>query len=86
MSPTHSSEYDLVPTEPELVRADRSFSIRRVLLLVLVLFLVALAQGVPPDFYDIRAFERALPQHKLSDPDLDDARFFRFPTISGATV
>ena len=96
VNPIHSSEYELVPTDPELVRSTvqtrrrpslswfvRSFSIRRLLLLLLVLFLllvvVILAQGIPPDFHDIRDFERALPQHNLSDPALDDARFLRFP-------
>jgi hypothetical protein len=57
------------------------FTIRRALLLLasfpFLLALLVLIQGVPPNFEDIRIFERNFPQHNLSHAK--HGMFLRFP-------
>jgi hypothetical protein len=57
------------------------FTLRRTLLLLALipffLVIVVLWQGVPPDYEDIRTFERHLPQHNLTTAK--DGMYLRFP-------
>ncbi|KAA1467001.1 hypothetical protein DENSPDRAFT_831947 [Dentipellis sp. KUC8613] len=67
-------------------RLLRLFTLRRIFLSILgafILFVVSvlLWGGIPPSYSDIRAYEKALPQHNLSLPSPEGAhgQFLRFP-------
>ncbi|KAF7965020.1 hypothetical protein HWV62_1035 [Athelia sp. TMB] len=64
---------------------QKTCSLRRIILgiasLPMVLVFLTLWSGVPPDYRDIREYERALPQHNLSlpYPAGQDGLYLRFP-------
>jgi len=58
-------------------------TLRRILifLVMIPLFLVLgiLCSGIPPNYEDIRTFERLLPQHNLTKARAEHGKYLRFP-------
>lgn len=59
------------------------FTLRRLILLVglvpVFLLLGVLWSGIPPNYDDIREYERLLPQHNLTEATMGGAMYLRFP-------
>lgn len=83
-----TQDYELLPSSKSIPRRRRYFrlclhffTLRRavasVALIPLLLVFIVLSSGVPPSFQDIRAFERALPQHNANVTQ--PAMYLRFP-------
>lgn len=68
-----------------LLLCQKTCTLRRVLLglaaIPVLLALGILWSGIPPDYADIREYERTLPQHNLSlpYPEGQDGLYLRFP-------
>jgi hypothetical protein len=66
-----------------LQRCLHHLTLRRILifLAMIPLFLVLgiLWSGVPPNFEDVRTFEKLLPQHNLTRARVEHRKYLRFP-------
>ncbi|KAL4261771.1 hypothetical protein AB1N83_007835 [Pleurotus pulmonarius] len=79
-----SSPYASRRRRTKLIKYIKHFcTVRRILLFValvpLLLIAAVLWSGIPPDFKDVREYERRLPQHNGNDAMQREDRYLRFP-------